>query len=163
MPPTGRTRVLLVDDAVVARLLLSEALLADPDLELAGTAADGRAALDLVDQVHPDVVVLDVEMPVMDGLATLRELRARHRTLPVIMFSTLTSAGERATLDALTAGANDYVTKPSTANRQDSVRVLREQLLPKIKALCPRGADGPSRAVPAPRRDAVPAWSPPTS
>lgn len=151
---TRKTRVMVVDDAVVARLLVTEALMADPDLELAGTAYDGRMALDTLDQVAPDVVVLDVEMPVLDGLSTLKELRSRHPSLPVVMFSTLTSRGAQTTLDALALGASDYVAKPSAGNRDESVRVLRQELLPRLKALTSTGG-GASAGVPAPRRTAA--------
>jgi two-component system chemotaxis response regulator CheB len=156
--PGRKIRVMVVDDAVVARLVLSEALLADPGLQLAAVAENGQQALAQLDDAAPDVVVLDVEMPVLDGLSTLRALRAGHPDLPVIMFSTLTAAGEDATREALQLGANDYVTKPSASGREEAVRVLREQLLPKIKALVPaRPAAGTT--VPAPRA-AVPTWRP---
>jgi two-component system chemotaxis response regulator CheB len=147
---SDRIRVLVVDDSVVARLLVSEALHADPALELAGTAANGRIALEKLDELAPDVVVLDVEMPELDGLETLKAIRARHRRLPVVMFSTLTSRGQSTTLDALTYGASDYVTKPTTGSREDSVQVLQQELLPKLKALGARRAVTRT-AVPAPR------------
>ena len=149
-----RIRVLVVDDSVVVRMLVAEALNADPDLELAGLAHNGKAALDKAAVVKPDVVVLDVEMPVMDGLETLKELRARDKRLPVVMFSTLTARGTSTTVEALTHGASDYVTKPSTSNRDQSVQVLREELLPKLKALGARRRSAPPVAarVPAPAR-----------
>src|SRR5262249_25149944 len=88
-------------------------------------------------QVSPDIVILDVEMPEMDGLATLAELRKKYPRLPVIMFSALTERGAQATLDALALGATDYFTKPnSTAGLEASLEVIREQLIPEIKALC---------------------------
>ena len=147
-----RIRVMVVDDSVVVRLLVAEALHADPDLELAGVANNGQAALDKLDELRPDVVVLDVEMPVLDGLATLKQLRARDKRLPVVMFSTLTSRGASTTIDALTYGASDYVTKPSTSNRAESVGVLKEELLPKLKALASRRSHPPRAHVPAPSR-----------
>lgn len=150
---SDRTRVMVVDDAVVARLLVTEALHADPQLELAGTAANGRIALEKLDELAPDVVVLDVEMPELDGLETLKAIRARDRRLPVVMFSTLTSRGQTTTLDALTYGASDYVTKPATGSREESVRVLQEQLLPKLKAL---GARRRQSRSPLPARPALP-------
>src|SRR5690242_821835 len=76
-------------------------------------------------------------MPVLDGLGTLRELRPKYPRLPVIMFSTLTAAGASATLDALAAGASDYVTKPSNVGSFDeSLRSVREQIIPRLRALC---------------------------
>ncbi len=130
-----RIRVLFVDDAVVIRKLVSAVLDADPDLEVVGRAANGRFALTKIPQVNPDVVVLDVEMPEMDGLETLKVLRERYPSLPVIMFSALTRRGAVATLDALTLGANDYVTKPSKLGSREAVDAhIRTELIPKIKA-----------------------------
>ena len=85
-----KIRVLIVDDAVAFRRLLGEELNKDPAVEVVGTAANGRIALARMSQVNPDVVILDIEMPEMDGLATLKELRKTHPRLPVIMFSALT-------------------------------------------------------------------------
>jgi CheY-like chemotaxis protein len=145
-----KIRVLIVDDSVVMRRLLSEALASDGGLEIAGYAANGRIALALLDQVAPDIVTLDVEMPVMDGLATLKALRERRRTLPVIMFSTLTERGAEATIDALALGASDYVAKPVAGGDYNTARDrIRDALLPKIKALC-RKQYGVTPAAPAP-------------
>src|SRR4051794_36267922 len=96
-----KSRVLVVDDAVVFRRLVAEELNRDPALEVVGTAANGRLALAKMPQLNPDLVILDVEMPEMDGLATLAELRKAYPRLPVIMFSALTERGAEATLDAL--------------------------------------------------------------
>jgi two-component system, chemotaxis family, protein-glutamate methylesterase/glutaminase len=132
-----KVRILVVDDAVVFRRLVADELARDPALEVAGTAANGRIALAKMTQVNPDLVILDVEMPEMDGLATLAELRRTYPRLPVIMFSALTERGAEATLDALALGATDYFTKPTSAGGLDaSLEVIREQLIPKIKALC---------------------------
>ncbi len=132
----ARIRVLVVDDAVVVRRLLSDVLGAEADIEVMGVAANGRIALQKIAQSTPDVVTLDVEMPDLDGVATLRQIRATWPTLPVIMFSTLTERGAAATLDALAAGASDYVTKPANVG---SVTVamarIREELVPKVRAL----------------------------
>lgn len=136
-----KTRVLVVDDSVVMRRLLAEAIASDPELEVAGYAANGQIALSLLEQLAPDVVTLDVEMPVMDGLATLKAIRAAGRRLPVIMFSTLTNRGAEATIDALAAGASDYVAKPAGAGDHATARErIRQALVPKIKALCRRPA-----------------------
>ena len=119
------------------RKLISEALSRDPAVEVVGVAASGRIALQKMTQVNPDIVTLDVEMDEMDGVATLRELRKIYPRLPVIMFSTLTSRGAATTLDALTAGATDYVTKPSNVgNVGECIDRLQSELLPKIKTYC---------------------------
>ncbi len=162
----AKIRVLVVDDAVVFRRLLTEELGRDPALDVVATAANGRIALARLTQTSPDVVVLDVEMPEMDGLATLAELRKTHPKLPVIMFSALTERGAAATLDALALGAADYFTKPDSAGGLDaSLAVVREQLVPKIKTLFSARAARPSAggagpAVP-PASGAAPARRPP--
>jgi two-component system chemotaxis response regulator CheB len=107
MPKTG---VLVVDDAIVMRRLTTEALQRDARIEVVGTAANGRIALQKLSQLNPDLVTLDLEMPELDGVATMREIPRTFPHLPVIMFSLLTRRGAVATLDALAAGANDYIT-----------------------------------------------------
>ncbi|MGD0482367.1 MAG: chemotaxis response regulator protein-glutamate methylesterase [Terracidiphilus sp.] len=145
MTAAGRVRVLIVDDSAVMRSLLRSVILSDPGLEVAGTAADGASALEVLRLERPDLIVLDVEMPVMDGLATLRELRARNHTMPVIMCSSLTQRGARVTIEALASGASDYVAKPSgQAGRESAVRALAQELIPRIRALT-----GPLQVRPA--------------
>ena len=140
----AKIRVLVVDDAVVVRRIVTDVLSSDPDIEVVGTAANGRLALQKLAGLQPDLVTLDIEMPELDGLGTLVELRKLYPRLPVIMFSTLTERGAAATLEALTRGASDYVTKPANVGSvtlaQDRVR---DDLIPKIKALCGRGAVRP--------------------
>jgi len=148
-----KIRVLIVDDSTVVRRLVSDALASDPALEVAGTAANGKIALDKLTQVNPDVVTLDIEMPEMDGLTTLPLLRKTHPKLPVIMFSTLTQKGAIDTLNALSLGASDYVTKPSNVGSVTAgIAAVKNDLIPKIKALCPFAAslDAPhARPLPA--------------
>jgi len=135
----GKIRVLVVDDAVVVRRMVSDVITADPALEVAGTAANGRIAMAKIPQVNPDIVTLDVEMPEMDGLETLAAIRKQYPLLPVIMFSTLAVRGAATTLDALTLGANDYVTKPANVGSvTEALQCLRDQLVPKIKLWCSR-------------------------
>ena len=117
MLPNRPIRVLVVDDAVVIRKIVTDVLKSDPEIEVVGTAADGHIALQKITQVNPDIITLDVEMPVMDGLETLRQLRRSHPKLPVIMFSTLTERGAQATIEALALGASDYVTKPANIGK----------------------------------------------
>ena len=136
MPPI---RVLAVDDSVVIRKILTDALSADPELEIVGTAPDGRIAVAKIPQTNPDLITMDVEMPVMNGLEALAEIRKQYPKLPVIMFSTLTERGASATLEALSLGASDYVTKPSNVGSPlAAIARVRLELIPKIKALCPR-------------------------
>lgn len=147
----SRIRVLVVDDSVVIRRLVTDALTSDPDIEVVGVAANGQIALAKVETLAPDAVTMDIEMPVMNGIEAVRALRAAGQRMPIIMFSTLTERGAVATLDALSAGADDYVTKPTdTRSLTESLGRVRDQLLPRIKALVDRRR-GPSRpAAPAP-------------
>jgi two-component system, chemotaxis family, protein-glutamate methylesterase/glutaminase len=133
-------RILVVDDSVVIRKLLCEIMQSDPELEVAGTASDGKIGLAKIAQLQPDLVTLDVEMPVLNGLQTLAEIRKLYPRLPVVMFSTLTERGAEATLDALSLGASDYVAKPvHTSGPAAAVAAIKAELIPKIKALCAGG------------------------
>jgi two-component system, chemotaxis family, protein-glutamate methylesterase/glutaminase len=129
-----RIRLLVVDDSVVIRRLVHHALEPDKSLEVVGVAANGRLALAKIPQVNPDVITLDIEMPEMDGLETLRHIRRDYPDIRVIMFSTLTQRGAAATLEALALGADDYVAKVSNeGGLSESLARLREDLIPKIK------------------------------
>jgi len=134
--PDRPTRILIVDDSAVMRSLLRSVVSSGAGLEVAGTAADGETALRAVDEVRPDLILLDVEMPVMNGLVTLRKLRARGSKMPVIMCSSLTQRGARVTIEALAGGASDYVAKPTgQSSREASMAALSQDLIPKIHAL----------------------------
>ncbi|MGA3161539.1 MAG: chemotaxis response regulator protein-glutamate methylesterase [Terracidiphilus sp.] len=131
-----KTRILIADDSAVMRSLLRAVVCMDAGLEVVGTAADGQATLSALETLHPDLLLLDVEMPVMDGLITLRQLRARGHKIPVIMCSSLTQRGARVTIEALACGASDYVAKPAgQSSREASMRALSQDLIPKIHAL----------------------------
>jgi len=131
-------RVMVVDDSVVVRRFISEVIASDPQLEVVATAANGKLALQRLNQVEVDLVTLDVDMPELDGIATLRELRKRRPGLPVLMFSSATSRAAATTIEALTLGANDYLTKPEGLAGLEAARArLKQELIPKIKALCP--------------------------
>jgi two-component system chemotaxis response regulator CheB len=158
----GPLRVLIVDDSAAIRGIVSTTLSADPDLRVAATAADGVQGLARVAECRPDVVLLDVEMPVMDGLTMLRELRRVQPRLPVVMFSTLTERGAKVALDALVAGANDYVAKPKGATSDEVAARIREDVIPKLKQfrrpVATPGAAPASllpKAASRPRTDAV--------
>ncbi len=136
-----KIRVLIVDDSVVIRKVVTGCLSEDPDIEVVGTAPDGKIGLAKITQLNPDLITLDIEMPNLDGLQTLTALRKTHPKLPVIMFSTLTERGGSATLDALSLGANDYVTKPANVGSVGAaMQRIRDELIPKIKALCRKPA-----------------------
>jgi two-component system chemotaxis response regulator CheB len=129
-----RIRVLVVDDSVVIRRLVRHALESDPQIEVVGAAANGLIALQMIPQVNPDVVTLDIEMPELDGLSTLKEIKTRYPGVFVIMFSTLSERGAKVTLEALAVGASDYVTKAANVGSLEvSMNRLREELVPKLK------------------------------
>src|SRR6185312_4102020 len=141
--------VLVVDDSVVVRRLIVDALGGAENIEVVGTASNGLLAQAKIDQLKPDVITMDIEMPQMDGITAVRELRKRHKQIPVIMFSTLSASGASATLEALSAGATDYVTKPSNTGSVDqSIKAVREELVPKIYALAGKRRLGAPPAAP---------------
>ena len=145
-------RILIVDDSALIRKLLTDLLSSDPEIVVASTAGNGHRALAQIPEVKPDLITLDIEMPGMDGLETLVEIRKLYPKLPVIMFSALTERGGTATLDALARGASDYVTKPSSNETPESSHArVREELTRKIKSLCgvrqPRQGPGPTPPV----------------
>jgi len=132
---------MVVDDSVVVRRLLSRILSDDPALEVTDVAMNGRVALQKTAELNPDVITLDVDMPELDGLATLTELRRSWPTIPVIMFSALTEDTAATTLEALALGASDYVAKPSnTLDLTDAETRIRHELIPKIKAVAEKAA-----------------------
>ncbi|MFO0885382.1 MAG: chemotaxis response regulator protein-glutamate methylesterase [Pirellulales bacterium] len=132
-------RVMVVDDSTVIRRLVTEALSSDPEIEVVTTASNGKIALSKLAQYKPDLITMDIEMPEMDGLETLAELRKTDKKTPVIMFSTLTERGAVSTLNALTLGASDYVTKPANVGSvTNGIQVVKNELVPKVKALCGR-------------------------
>jgi len=134
LQPGEQIRVLVVDDSVVIRNLVTQALRGDPAMEVVGVAGNGIIALQRIPQLNPDVITLDIEMPEMDGLETVRRVRQEYPQVRVIMFSTLTERGAAVTLEALRLGADDYVSKVSNGGSLDkSMTRLQEELIPKIK------------------------------
>jgi len=125
--------VVLVDDSATVLRLVGRALRSRADIELVGIARDGFEALTVIEAVSPEAVVLDLEMPGMDGLSTLDHLRRTHPLLPVVMFSSLTEPGARATFDAIAKGASDYVLKPAASKGE--LAETMEKLADKIVAL----------------------------
>lgn len=148
---TGRPRVLVVDDSAVVRGLVARWIEADSRLEVAATCADGEQAVKRAGELQPDLVVLDVEMPRMDGLTALPLILKAAPKARVIMASTLTLKGGEVTLRALSLGAADYAPKPE-AGKVAGAETYRAELLQKLLALAP-GASRPAasaRPVPAP-------------
>jgi two-component system chemotaxis response regulator CheB len=128
-------RVMIVDDAVVVRGLMSRWLSEEPGIEIVGTFRNGRDAVDNVLKLKPDVVVLDIDMPELDGLSALPLLLARKSDLVVIMASTLTRRNAEVSLKALSLGALDYVTKPETSREIMFTQSFRREIIEKIRHL----------------------------
>jgi two-component system chemotaxis response regulator CheB len=124
-------RVLVVDDSALMRKLIPAVLLRDPSIEVVGTAMDGEFALKKIEELQPDVVTLDLEMPRMDGLETLRTIM-RRAPLPVILFSTHSKEGAYSTMKALALGAVDFIAKPTDAG-SGNLDKIADQLIEKIK------------------------------
>jgi two-component system chemotaxis response regulator CheB len=135
---------------VVIRRLVTQALEQDAMIEVVGTASNGAIGLQRIPQFSPDVITLDIEMPDMNGLEMLRRIRREYPQLRVIMFSTLTERGAAVTLEALTLGADDYVTKASNEGSLDrSMARLREEMIPKIKQFFRIAGQNATAAPPA--------------
>lgn len=131
-------KVLIVDDSVVFRMSISEGLKDVAGLEVAGTASNGQVALDFLKKNQDvDLMILDMEMPVMDGITTIEEVRKLNKKVIIIVFSSLTLNGAELTMKALELGANDFVTKQeasSAVNLEESLKMIQQTLVPKIKA-----------------------------
>lgn len=134
-----RIRVMIVDDAIVARRLLARWIAAEPDMMVAACLCTGRQAVDKVEECDPDVVVLDVDMPELDGIAALPLLLRKRRDLVVIMASTLTRRSAEVSLRALALGAADYVPKPEAAPDAATSAAFQRELIDKIRHLGRRG------------------------
>ncbi len=127
----NKIKVLIIDDSVLIRKMLSEILNSSPEIEVVGTAADPLIARDLIKQLNPDVLTLDIEMPNMDGITFLRNLM-RLRPTPVVMISTLTEKGAGVTLEALTLGAVDFIAKPKV-DVLNTLTLYAEEIIAKVK------------------------------
>ncbi len=136
-------RVMIVDDAVVVRGLMSRWLSEESGIEVVGTFRNGREAVDNVLKLKPDIVVLDIDMPELDGLSALPLLLARKSDLVVIMASTLTRRNAEVSLKALSLGAIDYVTKPETSREIMFTLSFRHEIVEKIKYLGRRARSAP--------------------
>lgn len=141
---------MVVDDSAIVRGLIVQRLDAEPDIAVVARAAHGESALAELDRTPVDVIVLDIEMPVMDGLTALPLILRKRPEVRVVMASTLTRRNARISLEALQAGAHDYVPKPETGGLVGAEAFGRE-LVAKVRALAPRGpASGPTPPLRAP-------------
>src|ERR1700752_4050201 len=149
VPPSARQqplRVMVVDDSVVIRGLISRWIGAEPDMEVAASLRTGLDAVNQLERIKPDVAVLDIEMPELDGISALPQLLAKKRDLIVIMASTLTRRNAEISFKALALGASDYIPKPETTREPAAADIFHHDLIQKIRSF---GAKL-RRATPAP-------------
>ena len=134
MKTEDAVRVLVVDDTVTYRKIVSDVLAGLSGVEVVGTAANGKIAMQKIEQLRPDLLTLDLEMPEMDGLAVLRQLKHDGSDVGAIMLSGATTQGARTTVTALEMGAFDFVLKPTGTTLQENMEMLRQTLRPRIQA-----------------------------
>jgi two-component system chemotaxis response regulator CheB len=128
----GRIRVLIVDDSALMRRALKEIIMTDSSLEVVGTARDGQDAIEKVHDLNPDVVTMDINMPVMDGLTSMQHILSDYPEMPVLMVSSITEEGALTTFEALELGAFDYVSKPS-GTVSSNIHIVGREIIQKIK------------------------------
>ena len=124
--------LLVVDDSALMRKVVSEFFKDTPDVKVVGTARNGLAALDKIGRTDPDVIILDLQMPEMDGMAFLKERKKRGLSAPVIILSTLAQKGARITMEALALGASDFIPKP-TGSVTQTLNNTRAQLIQFVR------------------------------
>ena len=160
--PAGRSvspyRIMIVDDSAVIRGLLTRSIEADPDLAVVASVGDGQMALNALQRHDVEIVILDIEMPIMDGLTALPKLIAAKPGIRVLVASTLTLRGATISLKALAAGAADYITKPGSSGLT-SADEFKRQLVAKVKALAQarRSSRGEAQPTSAANETAPPA------
>ena len=143
---SGPIKVMIVDDSVVIRRIVTAILSQDPGIKVVGCASNGKIAVEQIPILNPEVIVLDLEMPEMDGFGVLRILRIRYPKIKTVIFSTLSQRGASQTIEALSLGASDYASKPSSmesGNEDHSLEKVTDELVKKVKQL------GPPSSAPA--------------
>src|SRR5471030_46665 len=140
-------RVMLVDDSVVIRGMISRWISAEPDMVVAASLRTGLDAVNQVERINPDVAVLDIEMPELDGISALPQLLATKRNLIIIMASTLTRRNAEISFKALSLGASDYIPKPESTREPAAADIFHHDLIQKIRSL---GAKVRRTASPSP-------------
>lgn len=147
MQRSGIVRTLIVDDSVVYRSRIRAALEPLPWIEIQGVASNGRLALERLSQSMPDLLVLDLEMPELDGIATLREMQKRGLQCKVIVFSSVSKRGAEITLEALQLGASDFIAKPGGGPGDSSPeQKIRDLMEPRLRALFPEQSNSITEA-----------------
>src|SRR5690242_1181835 len=155
----GPLRVMIVDDSVVIRGLISRWVGAEHDMEVAASLRTGLEAVNQLERINPDVAVLDIEMPELDGISALPKLLAKKRDLVIIMASTLTRRNAEISFKALSLGAADYIPKPESTREASAADIFHHDLIEKIRHLGARLRRRPAVASPplAPASPAAPA------
>ena len=125
--------VLVVDDSALMRNIISRLIEKDSALEVVGTAMNGRFGLNKIPRLNPDVIVLDLEMPEMNGIDFLKEMHSLGYNIPVVILSSIAKKGARITMEALALGASDFITKPS-GSAADELEKVGNQLVTVLKA-----------------------------
>jgi two-component system, chemotaxis family, protein-glutamate methylesterase/glutaminase len=155
-------RVMVVDDSVVIRGMISRWLASEPDMVVAASLRTGLDAVNQIERVNPDVAVLDIEMPELDGISALPLLLAKKRNLIIIMASTLTRRNAEISFKALSLGASDYIPKPESTREPTAAETFRHDLIQKIRHLGAK-ARRSAPATPAPAVDRAREWTPRTA
>jgi len=130
-----RLRLIVIDDSAVYRKVVSDVLNGITDVEVVAVAPNGKIGLEKIERLKPDVVTLDVEMPEMDGIETLRNLKKRNISCEVVMLSSFTTEGAEATVEALELGALDFITKPEGTGLLDNSKIIEQQLKPLLSCI----------------------------
>ena len=142
-------RVMVVDDSVVIRGMISRWVGSEPDMVVAASLRTGLDAVNQIERINPDVAVLDIEMPDLDGISALPRLLAKKRNLVVIMASTLTRRNAEISFKALSLGASDYIPKPETTRVPDAAEIFRHDLIQKIRSFGAKLRRVGSKSAPA--------------
>src|SRR6266571_2169465 len=149
-----KLRVMVVDDSVVIRGMIARWIGAEPDMEVTASLRTGLDAVNQLERINPDVAVLDIEMPELDGISALPKLLAKKRDLIIIMASTLTRRNAEISFKALSLGASDYIPKPESTREATAAEIFHHDLVEKIRQL---GARARRRAQPTASPSMAPA------
>src|ERR1700726_5007747 len=144
-------KVMVVDDSVVIRGMISRWIEAEPDMVVVASLRTGLDAVNQIERINPDVAVLDIEMPDLDGISALPQLLAKKRNLIVIMASTLTRRNAEISFKALSLGASDYIPKPESTREASAADTFHHDLIQKIRSLGAKvRRTGPATSSPTP-------------
>lgn len=130
-----KIRVIVVDDSALMRKIISDMINSEEDMEVVDVAKNGQELLNKISNNKPDVITLDVEMPIMDGMTALKELKRSYKSIPVIMLSSISQKGTQLTMECLESGAFDFIPKPSGAISLD-INKVKDELVQKIRIAC---------------------------